>query len=83
MVLNPIAQNQTELKLNDWLVFFSYKTPVVAISRTDGKAYQTSKYWSKTTSRHVNNYLKERGRYPLGSSEVEKKDQSFFDSLVK
>ena len=62
MNLNPIKQNVTELKLNDWYVLFSYKTPVVAVKRFGGQEILvTRKFWSKTTSRHITNYLKQYG----------------------
>lgn len=57
MKLIPRGNNQTEVEINDDLtVFFSYKTPVAA--HVTGKGYlKTDKFWSKTTSRHVNQWI--------------------------
>ena len=57
MKLTPIAANQTELNLNNGTqVFFSYKTPVAAYCPSKGYI-RTAKYWSVTTSRHINKWL--------------------------
>ena len=59
MQLTPIAANQTQLNLNDGTeVFFSYKTPVAAYCPLRGYI-RTAKYWSTTTSRHINKWLKD------------------------
>ena len=58
MQLTPIAANQTQLNLNDGTeVFFSYKTPVAAYCPSKGYI-RTAKFWSVTTSRHINKWLK-------------------------
>lgn len=79
MELTQHGSNQTELKLNDWYVFFSYKTPVVAIDRCNDTVYVTEKKWSRTTSRHINNYLKTLV-YP---EDFKLCAQAFLDDLVK
>ena len=57
MKLTPIAANQTELSLNNGTqVFFSYRTPVAAYCPSKGYI-RTAKYWSVTTSRHINKWL--------------------------
>ena len=72
MQLNPIKANMTELELNGSTVLFSYKTPVAVI--THGNAYRTSKKWSVTTSRHINQWLRE--------IVAEEKPQEYFDNLI-
>jgi len=58
MQLTPIASNQTELSFtNGAQVFFSYKTPVAAYCPLKGYV-RTEKFWSVTTSRHINKWLK-------------------------
>ena len=48
--------NATELQFkNGNIFFFSYETPVAA--RINSHYYKTSKYHSKTTSRHINRFL--------------------------
>ena len=59
MNLTPIAANQTELSFtNGATVLFSYKTPVAAYCPSKGYI-RTAKYWSVTTSRHINKWLKD------------------------
>lgn len=57
MKLIPRGNNQTEVEISpDMTVFFSYKTPVAA--HVTGRGYmRTEKFWSKTTSRHVNQWI--------------------------
>ena len=57
MKLTPIAANQTSVTFNDGTeVFFSYKTPVAAYLPEKGYV-KTEKFYSVTTSRHINMYL--------------------------
>ena len=57
MKLTPIAANQTSVTFNDGTeVFFSYKTPVAAYLPSKGYV-KTEKFYSVTTSRHINKYL--------------------------
>lgn len=57
MRLTPKGNNQNEVEISpDVTVLFSYKTPVAA--HVTGRGYiKTEKFWSKTTSRHVNSWL--------------------------
>ena len=74
MKLTPIKTNMTEVELpNGSIVLFSYKTPV-ACHHYNGKTYRTAKFWSKTTSRHINQWLDGR--------EAEEIGQDFLDNLV-
>ena len=57
MKLTPIAANQTSVTFNDGTeVFFSYRTPVAAYLPDRGYV-KTEKFYSVTTSRHINKYL--------------------------
>ena len=57
MQLTPIAANQTSVSFNDGTeVFFSYKTPVAAYLPDKGYV-RTSRFYSVTTSRHINKWL--------------------------
>lgn len=57
MKLIPRGNNQNEVEISDTVtVFFSYKTPVAA--HVSGRGYlKTDKFWSKTTSRHINKWI--------------------------
>ena len=57
MKLTPIAANQNEVTINDGTqIFFSYRTPVAAYLPEKGYV-RTEKFWSVTTSRHINKWL--------------------------
>lgn len=72
MKLETIAPNQTMLKFDNTTVFFSYNTPVAAC--IDGTLYRTSKKYSVTTSKHINQWL--------AGAKAEMRDPAFFESLV-
>ncbi len=73
MRLQPIASNMTQVDLNNgYQVLFSYKTPVACLS--DNGYYRTSKFWSVTTSRHINKWL--------DGVLAKEQPQEFFDSLT-
>ena len=75
MNLTPIAANQTVLSFtNGAEVFFSYKTPVAAYCPLRGYI-KTEKFWSVTTSRHINKWLK-------GITEVTEVPQEMLTELV-
>ena len=58
MILRQIGSNQTELSLNNGnSIFFSYETPVAGFDAEDG-FFKTETYYSKTTSRHINQYFR-------------------------
>lgn len=77
MKLNPIKANMTELDLSGALILFSYKTPV-AMMKIDGGVYRTSRFWSATTSRHINKWLSDFDM----DKKAQEKPQEFFDNLV-
>ena len=74
MQLTPIAANQTEIETDKARVFFSYRTPVAAYVYGEGFV-RTEKWWSVTTSRHINKWLPENGTF----KEV---PQTYLDNLV-
>ena len=74
MKLFPLATNQTVIELaNGTEIFFSYKTPVAAFVPGTGYIRTTEKF-SRTTSKHINQWL--RG---YAASDV---DQSVIENLV-
>ena len=74
MKLTPIAANQTELSFtNGAQMFFSYKTPVAAYCPLRGYI-RSEKFWSSTTTRHINKWLK-------GITEVSEVSQEFLYEL--
>lgn len=75
MELINLGSNQTVIIFDDGSeVFFSYSTPVAA-KMSDGCYVKTDKFHSKTTSRHINNWLDGAAALPL--------TQSFFDKWSK
>ena len=74
MQIKPIASNMTELEVNNTTILFSYSTPVAGYS--DEGAFRTDKYYSVTTSKHINKYL--------GGKHIGKVvPQSYIDQLVE
>ncbi len=58
MILRQLGSNQTELSFNNGTtLFFSYETPVAGHTLDLGH-FKTSTYYSRTTSKHINSYLK-------------------------
>ena len=57
MQLTPIASNMTEVETSEARILFSYRTPVAAYVFGEGFV-RTEKWWSVTTSRHINAYFK-------------------------
>lgn len=72
MNLRPIGNNQTELDLGVYQILFSYRTPVAVVDTRTGNSYRTEKFWSKTTSKHINSWADYSGTKP----------QAFFDNLL-
>jgi len=54
-------------------VVSSYSTPVAAM--VDGAEIKTDTFWSKTTSKHINAFLRD-------AKHAEVKPQSWFDELL-
>jgi hypothetical protein len=73
MKVKSIGKNQTEIHINDKIIFISYETPVAAW--IDGQFYRTDKKHSVTTSKHINKWINGRNH--------ETRPQSFFDNLIK
>ena len=71
--LRPLGPNQTELELDNMLILFSYKTPVAAWVSGRGWLRTDTKY-SKTTTKHINQWLDAAGTVV---------PQSEIDNLVK
>ena len=75
--LTPLGTNQTRIAFetlgDQYFILFSYSLPVACSVR--GKYYKTKTKFSKTTSKHINNWLDGR--------EAEEKEQEFFDNLIK
>ena len=61
MQLTPIASNMTEIETSEARILFSYRTPVAAYIFGEGYV-KTDQFWSVTTSRHINKWLKDGQR---------------------
>ena len=55
MKLRNLTTNTTELEINGNYILFSYDTPVAGYD--DEGAFRTDEYYSRTTTKHINNYL--------------------------
>jgi len=52
----------TIIETTDSIVLFSYSTPVAYFDKLNQKVFQTNKKWSRTTTKHINEFY---GRYIL------------------
>ena len=79
MQLVPLASNMTEVETDLGRVLFSYRTPVAGyVYGKDGFGggfVRTKKWWSVTTSRHINKWLPENGT-------VKEVEQTYLDNFV-
>ena len=73
MQLTPIASNMTEIETDDARILFSYRTPVAAYVYGVGYV-KTDKWWSVTTSRHINKWI--------GNCTTREVSQTYLDNLV-
>ena len=73
MQLTPIASNMTEVATDSARVLFSYRTPVAAYVYGVGYV-KTDKWWSVTTSRHINKWI--------DNCTVREVSQTYLDNLV-
>ena len=74
MQLTPIASNMTEVETSEARILFSYRTPVAAYVFGEGFV-RTEKWWSVTTSRHINKWIGKDVR-------TEEVSQTYLDNLV-
>ena len=80
MKLQQIAANRTVVTFpNSTEVFFSYNTPVAGYHPDLGYV-RTKKYYSQTTSRHINKYA--QSRYQGLDAFFTNVDQEVIDDLV-
>ena len=70
MKLNVIGANQTLVHLPVGSILFSYETPVAAY--VSGRGYvRTAEKFSKTTSKHINQFLNGANAEVVPQSEIE------------
>ena len=75
--LRQIASNMTEItSANGADILFSYSTPVAG-RLSDGTAFKTDKWYSQTTTRHINKYFK-----GLDPSLIVEYSQDYIDAMV-
>ena len=81
MELRSLATNRTLLIFNNGIteIFFSYETPVAGFSDKLGWV-KTDKWYSSTTTRHINKYLTDANVNPKEAKEV---SQSTINNLLK
>lgn len=65
-ICRKVGTNQTEIRMGDKIMFFSYET-IVGL-RIGEEVYYTEKKFSKTTSTHLNKWL--ASVYPLAAKPV-------------
>lgn len=79
MKVRNVGSNMTELVTDGCTVLFSYETPVAAYTPTQGYV-RTAKWYSHTTTRHINKWLGKT--YLHDGLNAEEMPQEFFDNLI-
>jgi len=91
MQIENFGSNQVVVWANGATVFYSYNTPVAAYVLGRGNPLspeykgrsenyvKTSKFWSVTTSKHINSWLRSKGIDP---KDVETVEQEYLDKLI-
>lgn len=82
MNLTPIKANMNEVTVGKYTVLFSYKTPVAYHEAGVGYA-KTKKYWSRTTSRHINQWLAINGYSAKRGDGLREVEQEELDTLLE
>jgi hypothetical protein len=80
MKIYSLGQNKTEVELTNLKILVSYSTPVACIRYNGKGALKTGKFWSVTTSKHINQWLDDHGYDP---KLVPVMDQDYFDQLLE
>lgn len=81
MNLRPIKANMNEIEVGNYTVLFSYKTPVAYHEAGVGYA-KTNKFWSRTTSRHISQWLQMNGYSEELGDGLREVDQDVLDNLL-
>jgi hypothetical protein len=56
--IQKLSDTSTEINLNDGTsILVSYETPVAMYCPFESKFFRTDKFWSTTTSKHINKWL--------------------------
>ena len=88
MKLHSFATNRTLLTFDDGSeVFFSYQAPVAGYSKKLGYI-KTNRWYSSTTTRHINRYFNDVWKYSnlVGfdpDDDVKTVDQSVINNLIR
>ena len=80
MKIKSIGSNKTELQIKHTILLISYETPVALRYTNTPGVLKTSEFFSSTTSKHINTWLREHGHDP---DKVPTQDQEFFDQFLK
>ena len=57
MDIKNVGSNMTQVGFNGNQILYSYSTPVAAWDNERGEYVRTDKFWSQTTSRHINKWI--------------------------
>jgi hypothetical protein len=71
--VKSVGSNRTEVHLRNSIVYFSYNQAVAAYDRNQNRYVRTNKFWSRTTSKHIGQFV---------PNDAEKVDQSVIDAYL-
>ena len=69
--LQPIGSNMTQLDVGNFVILFSYDTPVAYLDNGTGIYYQTDQKFSNTTSKHINKWLAGQPAETVSQADIE------------
>jgi hypothetical protein len=72
----------SEIVIGDKKILISYKTPVAYYQKGVGFA-KTDKFWSRTTSRHINSWIEMSGYVANRGDGLREISQDKLDALIK
>lgn len=75
MKVRQIGPNRTEVNTDQYSILVSYQTPVAYLDKSGTGFFRTSKKWSVTTSKHINQWL--------DGAKSQTVDQSVLDGLLE
>jgi len=83
MYFKTIGSNQIQVhnhteERGEIIALYSYTTPVAVIVASTGEVYKTTKWYSKTTTRHINKWL----QY-IPEHQINEMSQANIETIIK
>ena len=80
MKIKSLGANKTEVVTDKIKLLISYETPVVYIDLRENLSYKVDKFYSVTTSKHINQWLTDQGYEPRDAMQL---PEAFFMAILE